>query len=80
MLFQHDSSRSDSSVATSAVIALNLKLCPPSLQPGFGTIRLLFVCSSQETLKEFITHVMMKLKLLQENGFENSLTSSAVTV
>jgi len=56
-----------------------MKLCPPSLQPGFGTIRLLVVCSSQETLQEFIILVMKKLELLQENGFENSLTSSAVT-
>jgi hypothetical protein len=56
-----------------------MKLCPPSLQPGFSIIRLLVVCSSQETLQEFITHVMKKLKLLQENGFENSLTNSVVT-
>jgi len=80
MLLQLDSSRSNSSVATSVVIeSIGFEVVLTSPQLGFGTVRLLVACSSQEILKEFITHVMKKLKLLQENGFENSLTSSAVT-
>jgi hypothetical protein len=34
---------------------------------------------SRNISKEFISYVMKKLKLLQENGFKNSLRISAVT-
>jgi hypothetical protein len=75
MLLQHDNARSHTSAVTSAAIeSIKFEIvphlpCSPDLaQPD-----------SRNISKKFVSLVMKKFKLLQENGFWSSLKSSTAT-
>jgi len=76
-LLQHDKARHHTSTATSVAIALGFKLF--HILPTASLWHCLtYGCPQllRNISREFMSYVMKKFKLLGENGFESSMTST----